>query len=138
MGQKMKNISDYLDIVKEKHNIEHEKDLAKLIDIKPSSLSAIRSGNGTREQTACRIAELAGINADRVLLAATEARCKDPELKRLWHSIAKKYEGIAAGLSAVALFNSDLIAYFVYYVKSVTSKEAAILQAFGQKWNFTN
>jgi transcriptional regulator with XRE-family HTH domain len=98
----MLNISEYLDLVKEKHQIKHEKDLALKIGIKPSSLSAIRSGNGTREQTACKIAELAGVSKSKVLLAATEARCKDPELKKLWHKIAKEYESVAASIIAVA------------------------------------
>ncbi|GAB6140872.1 hypothetical protein JCM14076_16010 [Methylosoma difficile] len=92
----MKNISEYLDELKEKTGSDYA--AAKALGITKQSVSVIRKGGNIKDETAIKIAEQLGINEGEVLIAAAIARSKG-EVRRAWENIS-----LRSGMSFVFLF----------------------------------
>lgn len=98
----MKLITEYMEELKEKHGSYYA--VAQIMSISQASISIIRKGGGVKDETAIKIAELLGIDASEVLLAAAISR-SEGKIKAAWSDVAKR-AGIAATVAFVAVLAS--------------------------------
>lgn len=85
----MDAVNIYLDKIKESRSLNSDAGLARLLKVKPQTLSNWRKGNNWPDEVACaHIADLAGVKVIEVLGAAGEARAKTAEAKAVWRRVA--------------------------------------------------
>jgi hypothetical protein len=114
----MKNIENYLDDLKGMTGSDYQSAIALKVD--RSVISKMRSRSAISDENAVKLAELIGVDAGEVLLAAALARSKGA-VKDAWQSVGKragigngseenvyyvKFIVIAAWLDFCALFGS--------------------------------
>ncbi|TPQ24995.1 hypothetical protein, partial [Methylomonas koyamae] len=94
----MKSIVEYLDDLKEKTGSDYKS--AKLLNVKGSTISMIRSRGQMADETAVKVADLLGVDRGEILIAAAMAR-SEGETKSAWNALAKRLS-VAAGWVLVA------------------------------------
>ena len=83
----MKEITEYLDMLKEKTGSDYQTAIQMRCD--RAVISKIRKRNRIDDNNAIRMAELLEIDKCELLLAATIARSSD-EVKDVWEQISKR------------------------------------------------
>lgn len=92
--------ADYLDAVKQRHGLESDYRLSKVLGVGTSTISNYRSGRSIMDATMCvRIAELLAVPAIEVIAAAEIERATRPEVKRVWLRYAAAVALVVVGLS---------------------------------------
>ncbi|ENM5729052.1 hypothetical protein CW613_001365 [Vibrio mimicus] len=91
-----------LDAYKEAKNYIQDKQIAHDLNLQPSMISKMRNGvRYVSDDEAVFLAEAAGIDPEIALLGCHADRNKNPRIKALWESIAKKQNGL--GLRAISM-----------------------------------
>jgi len=85
----MDELKALLDNLKESRSLNSDAALARLLDVKPQTMSNWRKGHNLPDTVACaRIAEAAGVPLARVLGIVGEARAISREEKAVWRRLA--------------------------------------------------
>lgn len=118
----MNTTQDYLDAVKAKTGATSDYQLAKIIGVRPQTISSLRVGRThLGNENAIKVAEILDIDSGIVLSAVNAERAKNDQEKAAWASIWEKLGGVAAGLIvALALGSSPAPSYAETGVKSPT------------------
>ncbi|ENM5853501.1 hypothetical protein NTE09_001485 [Vibrio mimicus] len=91
-----------LDAYKKAQNYIQDKQIAHDLNVNPSRISEMRKGTRyISDDEAVFLAESAGIDPEIALLGCHADRNKNPHIKALWESIAKKQNDL--GLSAISM-----------------------------------
>mgnify|MGYP003704798689 CR=1 FL=1 len=99
---------DLIDAAKAARGIATDYRLAKILGLTTAAVSAMRvRGGGISDETAEKLADLAGLDAGYVLACAHAERAKSASLKSIWESVAKK----AAGAAVAVLIGAGLLPY---------------------------
>jgi hypothetical protein len=104
----MKNIENYLDDLKEMTGSDYQSAIALKVD--RSVISKMRSRSAISDENAVKLAELIGVDAGEVLVAAALARSKGA-VKDAWRSVGKR-----AGIGNGSEENVYYVKYFAYAV----------------------
>ena len=91
----MKTLNDYLDLYKEKNNIESDYKLAKTLNVTRASISIIRSGGGVSQKTAVKLSEGTKEPLEVIWLASLAQKEQNPVFKEALENISK-LSGLAA------------------------------------------
>lgn len=87
---KPRTTAEFLDVLKAKKELKSDYALAKLLDTSRQVISHYRNGKGGfDEEMAIKVANFLGIPPGYVIACVHEERTKRPEVKRIWHEIAK-------------------------------------------------
>lgn len=99
----MKTAIEYLDQVRAHLGLTSDYQLARALQVTPSSISHLRKRHTSFDgRTALRVAELLGIDAAEVLTAAHAEREKRPEVRAVWERVAHKLAAcVLLGLALV-------------------------------------
>jgi hypothetical protein len=116
----MKSISEYLDLAKKQTGSDYA--TAQTLGVDRAAISMMRKNGKIGDENAVKLAELTGIDAGEILLAAAMARSQGA-VKTAWESVGKR-AGIAAALVVMAALppaakslEMDSESENVYYVK---------------------
>ncbi|MFS1466335.1 DUF3693 domain-containing protein [Vibrio lentus] len=94
--------SKLLDAYKKAQNYVQDKQIAHDLHIQPSRISEMRKGRRyISDNEAVFLAENSGIDPEIALLGCHADRNENPEIKKMWEHIAKKYNGL--GLKAISM-----------------------------------
>lgn len=100
----MKTTLEFLDAVKAKHGLTSDYQLSKLLECTHSAISNYRAGKSRLdEETACKVADLLGIEGGFVLSCIAAERSKNAKVKKAWAWTAQHLGGLAAALALVAI-----------------------------------
>lgn len=100
----MKTTLEFLDAVKAKHGLTSDYQLSKLLECTHSAISNYRAGKSRLdEETACKVADLLGIEAGFVLSCIAAERSKNTKVKAAWEWTANHLGGLAAALAVLAV-----------------------------------
>lgn len=98
------NISDYLDLARERQGLKSYSQLAKRLEISQPTISHFRRGIiFPSDQTMVRIAELAGIDAREALLDLSIWRCRDTASRSVYQALMKDLKSSLKRPTAAAL-----------------------------------
>jgi len=125
----MKKFIDYINEMKEIKGFKTDKEIADYLGITKASMSNIRHGKGVRQNTADKIADTLKAPKEDIYLASRVAQENDPEAKKIWEKIAKKYEGIAASILAVTALSPSIASIQCILCKIVNMKKTTIFKA---------
>ncbi|MGH1546994.1 DUF3693 domain-containing protein [Vibrio cholerae] len=96
-----------LDAYKKAQNYIQDKQIAHDLNVNPSRISEMRKGTRyISDDEAVFLAESAGIDPEIALLGCHADRNKNPRIKALWESIAKKQNGL--GLRTISMLCGGL------------------------------
>lgn len=117
----MKTIPKILDHVKEKAGIKNDYNLSLKMGLTPEAIRQFRNNKSIpSDETCIKLANLAGEDAEKIILIAHAARAESKEATKIWNGILKK----AIGFSLIILLLSPTVtnliqksAYSLYYVK---------------------
>ncbi|WP_284454387.1 DUF3693 domain-containing protein [Cupriavidus campinensis] len=88
----MKTTLEFLEAVRAKLGGASDYAIAKELDISRSAVSKYRNGlGGFDDETAVKVARVLDIDPSAVLTAAHAERTKNPELRRIWASLADRF-----------------------------------------------
>lgn len=83
----MKTTVQYLDAIRAKHGLTSDYQLAKLMDIRQSTISGYRAGRSHLDDLmSLKVADLLGIDPMEVISAANAERAKTQAVKEVWAS----------------------------------------------------
>jgi len=82
----MRTVSQYLDDLKDKYGSDYR--TAKLMKISESTICTIRKRNAVSDENAIKMADLLGIEREKVLIAAAIARSKG-DVKAMWEKVSR-------------------------------------------------
>jgi hypothetical protein len=100
--------SKLLDAYKKAQNYVQDKQIAHDLHIQPSRISEMRKGRRyISDNEAVFLAENSGIDPEIALLGCHADRNENPEIKKMWEHIAKKYNGL--GLKAISMTCAGLV-----------------------------
>jgi hypothetical protein len=104
----MREIADYIDEAKAKTGSDYA--TAQALKVERCVISAIRKRGAISDENAVKIAELIGIDAGEILLAAAMARSQG-KVKEAWQSVGKR-----AGIGDKERLNVYYVKFFAYAV----------------------
>ncbi|WP_354682637.1 DUF3693 domain-containing protein [Cupriavidus necator] len=88
----MKTTLEFLEAVRAKLGGASDYAIAKELDISRSAVSKYRNGlGGFDDETAVKVARVLDIDPAAVVTAAHAERTKNPELRRIWASLADRF-----------------------------------------------
>ncbi|MCZ4294498.1 DUF3693 domain-containing protein [Vibrio sinaloensis] len=94
--------SQLLDAYKKAQNYLQDKQIAHDLNVKASRISEMRKGRRyISDAEAVFLAENAGIDPELALLGCHADRNDNPDIKAMWESIAKKFNG--RGLQGISI-----------------------------------
>ncbi|KJY82417.1 antirepressor [Vibrio galatheae] len=94
-------INELLDSYKNAKNYVQDKQIAHDLNISVQKLSGIRKGERyLTENEALFLADEVGADKEMILVYLAADKAKSHEAQKLWHSIAKKYNGL--GLTTIS------------------------------------
>jgi len=92
----MKTIPEILDHVKEKKGIKNDYNLALQLGLTPNAIFKIRNNQSIPSDDTCiKLANLAGENAEKIILIAHATRAESKEATKIWNGILKKAIGFS-------------------------------------------
>ncbi|NVC94602.1 hypothetical protein FC650_13325 [Vibrio natriegens] len=99
--------NELLNAYKKAQNYVQDKQIAHDLNLQPNKISKIRKGiRYVSDEEAIFLAHGAGIDPELALLGCHADRNENPEIKSMWESIAKKYNGL--GLSGISMAAAGL------------------------------
>lgn len=115
--------TDYLlDEVKRRHGLPSDYKLGIVLGLSKNAVGQYRKGvSRPDDNVACRIAELLEMDAAYVVACMHAERSKEPELKTLWLSMAKRLSAPAA---------AAIVAFFSIAIISLANSQGVELLAF--------
>jgi plasmid maintenance system antidote protein VapI len=85
---------ELLDEIREKKGIESDYGVAKLLDVKPQTVSNYRHGRTQlSDEMVVRVARILGRPPAPLLAQVAAERAKSPEVAKIWRDIAKVLRG---------------------------------------------
>jgi hypothetical protein len=97
---------EYLDACKAKLELTSDYQLAKVLGLRPSALSAYRNNGGTfGRSTQKKVAKILEIHPLRVRADAELERATSPEERALWRELVAKIGGVLVAAGAGALLS---------------------------------
>ncbi|KQB03374.1 hypothetical protein XV92_04695 [Vibrio metoecus] len=107
-----------LDAYKKAQNYIQDKQIAHDLNVNPSRISEMRKGTRyISDDEAVFLAESAGIDPEIALLGCHADRNKNPRIKALWESIAKKQNGL--GLRTISMLCGGLTVLISQYNEAI-------------------
>ncbi len=112
----MKTIPEILDIVKKKAGIKNDYNLGLKIGISTGAMFEFRHGKSIPSDDTCiKLANLAGEDAEKIILIAHASRAESKEATKIWNGILKK----AIGFSIVIILISPTLFYTLSAQQSI-------------------
>ncbi|MDC5706405.1 DUF3693 domain-containing protein [Vibrio europaeus] len=100
--------NELLDAYKKAQNYQQDKQIAHDLNIEPNKVSKMRKGiRYVSDEEAIFLAEGAGLDPELALLACHADRNDNPNIKAMWNSIAKKFNG--RGLQGISMACGGLV-----------------------------
>ncbi|MFG0772338.1 DUF3693 domain-containing protein, partial [Vibrio plantisponsor] len=94
--------NELLDAYKKAQNYVQDKQIAHDLNLSPNKISKMRTGERyVTDNEAVFLAKGAGIDPEVALLGCHSDRNDNPNIKKLWANIAKKYNGL--GLTTISM-----------------------------------
>jgi len=118
--------NELLDAYKEAQNYLQDKQIAHDLNLSPQKLSKIRKGvRYVSDEEAIFLAEGAGLDPEMALLGCHADRNDNPNIKAMWESIAKKFNG--RGLHGLSMACGGLMLWIGRPVEAIAQCALCIL-----------
>lgn len=98
-------VSDVLERIKERHHLDSDYKVCKMLDLSTALVSGWRSGRTLPNERMCqRLGESAGIDPDVLIAHMNAQRSKDAGARAIWERIAERLSLAAQGVAVSLVF----------------------------------